>query len=248
MGTRLSFVLRRITALSIAIALLAAAAARGASPATAPSSAPSAADKSASAKWEKEIAAFEEADKTSPPPRGAIVFVGSSTIRLWKSLADDFAGYTVINRGFGGSELADSVYFADRMVIPYHPRMIVLFAGTNDINAGKSPQQVFSDYQSFVAKVRAALPDARIAYLSIAPCPSRWKQAEKQTEANHLIRDFAKAGTNLDYIEVWDQLLGPDGRPRADLYLADGLHPNAEGYKIRAATIRPHLGQRTTGN
>jgi lysophospholipase L1-like esterase len=172
------------------------------------------------------------------------LFVGSSTIRLWKTLDQDFAGYTVINRGFGGSELADSVYFADRIVTPSQPRMIVLFAGTNDINAGKSPQQVFADFQAFVAKVRTVLPDARIAYLSIAPCPSRWPQAEKQQEANHLIRDFAATQPNLDYIEVWNQLLGPDGEPRKDLYLADGLHPNREGYRIRAEAIRPFLAKR----
>jgi len=224
----------------IALALLGVAM-RSAAPATSSSSAPSATSQSSSAKWEKDIAAFEAADKQSAPPEGAVLFVGSSTIRLWKSLANDFAGYTVINRGFGGSELADSVYYADRIVIPYKPRMIVLFAGTNDLNAGKTPEQVFSDYQAFVAKVRAALPDVRIAYLSIAPCPSRWSQADKQMQTNHLIRDYAKAVKNLDYIEVWDQLLGPDGQPRKDLYLADGLHPNAEGYKIRAEAIRPFL-------
>jgi lysophospholipase L1-like esterase len=213
----------------------------GAAPSTAPSTSPSASDRSPSAKFEKEIAAFEAADKLSPPPKNAVLFVGSSTIRMWKTLAEDFADHKVINRGFGGSELADSVYFADRIVIPYHPRMVVVFAGTNDINAGKTPEQVFADYQAFVAKVRAALPDVRIAYLSIAPCPSRWSQADMQMKANHLIRDFSAAGASLDYIEVWDQLLGSDGKPRADLYLADGLHPNAEGYKIRAAAIRPYL-------
>jgi lysophospholipase L1-like esterase len=217
------------------VALLLALSLVGAAPSTTPS---------ASAKFEKEIAAFEAADRENPPAEDAVLFVGSSTFRLWKTLAKDFAPHAVINRGFGGSEVADSVYFADRIVIPNRPRMIVMFAGSNDINAGKSPEQVLADYQAFVAKVRAALPDVRIAYLSIAACPARWAQAEKQLEANHLIRDFARSGTNLDYIEVWDQLLGPDGKPRADLYLADGLHPNADGYKVRAAAIRPLLDQR----
>ena len=243
MGTGVSGVLRPMAVLMIALMLLVGAALVTAPP-TSPSSAPSPTTQSSSAKWENEIAAFEAADKQSAPPQGAVLFVGSSTIRLWKSLADDFAGYTVINRGFGGSELADSVYYADRIVIPYKPRMIVLFAGTNDLNAGKTPEQVFSDYQAFVTKVRAALPDVRIAYLSIAPCPSRWSQADKQMQTNHLIRDYASAGKNLDYIEVWNQLLGPDGQPRKDLYLADGLHPNAEGYKIRAEAIRSILGER----
>jgi lysophospholipase L1-like esterase len=160
---------------------------------------------------------------------------------MWETLGEDFKGIPVINRGFGGSELADSVHFAERIVIPYRPRMIVMFAGTNDINAGKSPERVFADYQAFVAKVRQALPGVRIAYLSIAPCPARWSQADKQRRANHLIRDFAAKGTHLDYIEVWDQLLGQDGQPRADLYLADGLHANRAGYQIRADAVRPYL-------
>ena len=198
--------------------------------------------KSPSQRWERDIRAFEAADKKSPPPQGAVLFIGSSTIRMWKSLAQDFPEYKVINRGFGGSELADSVYYADRIVIPYKPRLIVLFAGTNDINAGKSPQTVLADFKAFVVRVRADLPNTRIAYLSITPAPSRWSQADKQKEANRLIRDYvATDKKHLDYIDLWDQLLGPDGRPREDLYRPDRLHGNAAGYKIRAAVVRPHL-------
>jgi lysophospholipase L1-like esterase len=192
--------------------------------------------------FEKDIEAFEAADKKSPPPQGAVLFIGSSSIRMWKTLATDFPDQKVINRGFGGSELADSVYFADRIVIPYKPRLIVLFAGTNDINAGKSPQTVFADFKAFVAHVRAALPNTRIAYLSISPAPIRWSQADKQKEANRRIKDYiASEKNNLDYIDLWDQFLGPDGKPREDLFLHDRLHNNAAGYKIRAAAVRPHL-------
>lgn len=200
---------------------------------------------SPSDKWEKEIAAFEAADKVSPPPSGAIVFVGSSTIRMWTTLADDFPHHDVINRGFGGSELADSVHFADRIVIPYKPRLIVLFAGTNDINAGKTPERVLADFKEFVTKVRTALPDARIAYLSISPAPVRWSQANRQKEANGLIKDYMRSIENVDYIDGWDQFLGPDGKPREDLFLEDRLHSNAAGYKVRAEIVRPHLGEAT---
>lgn len=196
---------------------------------------------SPSTKFEKEIVAYEATDKTAPPPRGAILFIGSSTIRLWKSLATDYPEYDVINRGFGGSEIADSVYYADRIVIPYQPRLIVLNAGSNDISAGKSPEQVFADFKAFVGKVRAALPNVRIAYLAIQPAPVRWKQADKQREVNRLVREFTQSGDNMDYIEVWDQLLGADGTPDPKLYLADGLHGNDAAYKIRAAVVRPHL-------
>jgi lysophospholipase L1-like esterase len=117
----------------------------------------------------------------------------------------------------------------------------VLFAGSNDINAGKSPEQVAADFQAFVKKVRSALPDTRIAYLSISPAPSRWSQAEKQKEANRLIQKYIAANKNLDYIDLWDQFLDADGKPREDLFRADRLHNNAAGYKIRADVVRPHL-------
>lgn len=192
-------------------------------------------------KWEKEIRAYEEADRKSPPPQGAVLFIGSSTIRLWKTLPQDFSEYPVINRGFGGSEVADSVFYADRIVIPYKPRLIVIAAGGNDIAAGKTPERVFADFRAFVAKVRAALPDTRIAYMSLSPSPARWAQAEKHKQANRLIKEYVLSGGGLDYIEVWDQFLGPDGTPREDLFVADRLHNNAQGYKIRADVVRPHL-------
>ncbi len=196
---------------------------------------------SPSAKWDKEIQAFLKADRESPPPKGAILFIGASTTRRWKTLAEDFPEYQVINRGFGGSQTVDSVYYADRIVIPYKPRLIVLQTGGNDINAGKKAEQVLADFQAFVGKVRAELPDTRIAFTSLSPSPSRWAQAEEQKKANRLVQDYVRAGKNLDYIELWDQFLGSDGKPREDLFVEDRLHNNAEGYKIRAQVVRRHL-------
>ena len=197
--------------------------------------------RSPSEKWEKDIAAFEAADKIHPPPQAAVLFIGASSIRMWKTLAQDFPDQKVINRGFGGSEVADSVYFADRIVIPYKPRLIVLQAGSNDINSHKSPEQVLADFQAFVEKVRASLPDVRIAYLGINPAPVRWAQHEKQQKANQLIKAYVKAGKNLDFIDLWEVFLGPDGKPREDLFLKDRLHNNAAGYKIRVEVVGPHL-------
>lgn len=234
---------RNYSRLSLAfLAILWAAAAFAEPPVeTPPAAPPKPAAKSPHARWEKDIAAFEAADKKSPPPQGAVLFIGSSTIRLWTTLTTDFPDVKTINRGFGGSELADSVYYADRIVIPYKPRLIVLFAGTNDINAGVKPEKVADDFKAFVEKVRAALPDTRIAYLSISPAPIRWGQADQQKEANRLIKQYIDAGKNLDYIDEWDQFLGPDGKPREDLYRPDRLHSNAAGYKLRAEIVRPHL-------
>jgi lysophospholipase L1-like esterase len=192
-------------------------------------------------RWEKDIRAFEEADRTAMPQQGAILFVGASSTRLWKTLGHDFPDQKVINRGFGGSETSDLVHFIDRIVIPYKPRLIVVQEGGNDINGGKSPERVLADHKAFVAKVRAKLPDVRIVFTGINPSPLRWSQADRQREANRLLKEYAQSGDNLDFIELWDQFLGPDGQPRPDLFVADRLHNNADGYKVRAEAVRPHL-------
>jgi lysophospholipase L1-like esterase len=195
----------------------------------------------ASARFEKEIAAFEAADLKSPPPQDGILFVGDSGIRMWKTVAQDFPDQKVINRGFGGSMMADSVYFAERIVIPYKPHLIVIRAGGNDLTAGKTPEQLLSDFKTFVEKVREKLPDTRITVMSLNPNPARWSQAPKRLKANALLKEYVASGKNLDFIEIWDQFLGPDGAPRADLFIKDGLHNNAAGYKIMADVVRPHL-------
>jgi lysophospholipase L1-like esterase len=200
-----------------------------------------AADRSGSARWEPAIRAFEAADRKSPPPSGAVLFVGSSSIRLWKTLPADFPQYRVIDRGFGGSQIADCTAFADRIVIPYQPAAIILHAGSNDLAAGKSPERVFADYKAFIAKVRGALPETPIAFLAINPTPARWSQAAKQQEANRLIRDYVAGKKGLAFIDLWDALLGPDGRPRDDLHIRDHLHPNAAGYKIRTRLVTAYL-------
>jgi len=183
-------------------------------------------------RWEKEIAAFEAQDKTNPPPKGAILFIGSSSIRLWKTLAEDFPDLKVINRGFGGSEIADSVHFLDRMVIPYEPKRIVMYAGGNDINANKTPEQVARDFRAFVAKVHAKLPETKIAYISIAGNPARWAQVERVKRANELIREFTTTNKWLQFIDVFPHMLGEDGKPLPDIFVEDRLHMNEKGYAI----------------
>ena len=193
------------------------------------------------ATWESEIKAFENADKTNPPPKGAVLFIGSSSIRLWKTLAQDFPEHKVINRGFGGSQIMDSVNFVERIVVPYRPRIVVLYAGGNDINSGKSTQQVFADYQSFVTKVHAALPQTRIVYISIAPNPARWAQVEKVKAANQLIENYALQHPHLAFVNVFPHMLGEDGQPRPELFVEDRLHMNAQGYGLWTKILRPYL-------
>jgi lysophospholipase L1-like esterase len=192
-------------------------------------------------KWEKDIAAFEASDKTNPPPRGALLFIGSSSIRLWKTLPADFPEHKVVNRGFGGSEIADSVRFAERIVFPYQPSAIVMYAGGNDINAGHSPAQVLADFKAFVAKVRAKLPDTPVAYISIAPNPARWAQVDRVREANRLIAEFAGADPKLRFIDTFPHMLGEDGKPKPDIFSEDRLHMNAKGYELWTSILRPHL-------
>jgi lysophospholipase L1-like esterase len=198
-------------------------------------------EKSPSNKFEGEIKAFEEADKKSPPPEHAILFVGASGIKLWKTLEKDFPEHQVINRGFGGSQIADAIHFADRIVIPYKPKTILLQSGGNDINAGKSPEQVAEDFRIFVEKVRAKLPVVRILFMSLQPSPARWTQAEKQKQTNALIRKQIEAGKNMAYIDAYDAFLTADGKPREDLFVADKLHHNEAGYKIRTSLVMPFL-------
>lgn len=191
------------------------------------------------ARWEKDIAAFERADATNPPPRDGVEFIGSSTIARWKTLAQDFPGQPVFNRGFGGSEIADATHFAPRVIFPYAPRMIVFRAGGNDLWAGKPPEQVFADFKEFAAVVHAKLPATEIVYLAWSPTPSRWKQHAQEQELNRRIEGFVRQTPHLKYIETYDLPLGADGQPRPELFVADQLHFNAAGYKLLAARVRP---------
>jgi lysophospholipase L1-like esterase len=184
------------------------------------------------APFEKEIRAFEEADKEKMPPRGAALFVGSSSIRLWKTLEQDFPNLAVINRGFGGSTVRDSIGYADRIIVPYHPKRIVLYAGDNDVAQGMTAEQVFADYKELVAKVRQKLPDVRIDFIAIKPSIRRWAMVDRMREANRLVREYARGQKNLGYIDVFTPMLGDDGMPRKELFVEDGLHLSAKGYAL----------------
>jgi len=193
-------------------------------------------------KWEKEIVGIEAKDQAKPIGKGGIVFVGSSSIRLWSTLAEDFPKHRVVNHGFGGSMVSDSVQYADRLVTALEPRLVVMYAGGNDINAGKTPETVAADFHAFVDKVRAKLPDAEIMFISIAPNPARWKQIEQVKQANSLIADYCGKTPKLKFVDVFSSMLGPDGLPKPDIYRDDKLHMNPKGYEIWTGIIGPLLG------
>jgi lysophospholipase L1-like esterase len=195
------------------------------------------------AAWESSIRKFEAQDRLNPPPKDVIVFTGSSSITFWNTLERDMAPLPVINRGFGGSRINDVVYYADRIVIPYRPCAVVLFAGTNDI-AGSKPktaQEVFESFGAFVKIVHAALPQTPIYYISITPTPSRWKYWPIVREANRLIKAQTETDLRLHFIDLTGVILGPDGKPRRDLFRIDRLHPNQKGYAVWTAIIKPIL-------
>jgi acetyl esterase/lipase/lysophospholipase L1-like esterase len=191
--------------------------------------------------WEKEISAFEAADKTNPPPKNAVLFLGSSTIRLWKTLAQDFPKTPVINRGFGGSEIMDATHFAERLVFPYAPKQIIFRSGGNDLQGGKSAADVCNDFKAFVAKVHAKLPKTEIVFLAWNNSPSRWASAGRERALNQLVAEFAKTQKRVKYLDVSDLTLDANGQPRPELFVSDRLHFNAEGYRLLTERVRPVL-------
>lgn len=192
------------------------------------------------AEWENDMQRFAAEDVQSPPPRGGVVFTGSSSIRLWDTLAQDFPGVPVINRGFGGSELRDSTWYADRTIVPYAPRQILIYAGDNDLHSGRSPQQVRADFIAFVQRVRRDLPKAKIAYISTKPSPSRAQLLPAQREANALVQAEATR-LGVDYIDIFAPMLDAGGQPNEALFVEDRLHMNAAGYDIWQRVIAPYV-------
>ena len=183
------------------------------------------------AKWEETIADFEAKDTKSPPPRNPVLFVGSSSIRMW-DLPKSFPGATTMNRGFGGSEIADSTHFAERLIFAYQPRQIIFYAGDNDIANGLKATQVAADFGAFVKKVRARMPDVPIAYIAVKPSIARWKLWPVIQDANAAIRKECEKDATLTFIDIAPPMLGEDGKPKKELFLDDGLHLTAEGYAI----------------
>lgn len=239
--------MRRLLPAACFLALLACG--RASAPATSAGSSATAASPSRATapapipleRFASEIARFDSLDRAAPPAPGGIVFVGSSTFRLWTSLTDDFAGLPVVNRGFGGSTLPEALHYLQRTVIRYRPHTVVLYEGDNDIAAGRTPQQVADDYRTFVRAVHDSLPDAHIVFVAIKPSPSRWSLQPKMAEANRLVRAIVAADPRQAFVDVVTPMLGDDGRPRAVLYRSDSLHMTPAGYAIWRTVLAPYL-------
>ena len=191
-------------------------------------------------RFEAKVAAFEKEDQQSPSPAKPILFVGSSTIAIWKT-SDDYPGLPVLNRGIGASHISDVLYFYDRLVLRYHPKTIVFYSGDNDLANGKPPAQVAQDAKTFIDKVRHDLPQARLVFIAVKPSNARWNLIEQIRQTNQMIRKLVEAKSGDVFLDVESQVLGPDGKPRPELFRADGLHFSAKGYEMLNEAVRPYV-------
>ena len=192
-------------------------------------------------RWESTIQKFEADDKARPTAKGGIVFIGSSSIARWNNLAESFPDLSVVNRGFGGSELADSAKYASRVVVPHAPRIVVLYAGENDLNRGMTPEAISAEFVRFQDVIRTALAGTRIVVVGLKPSLQRWKLRDGMHETNRLIRARCEAGPSCVYVDPWPSMIGKDGTPKPELFVEDGLHLTPEGYKVWTQMLRPHL-------
>lgn len=198
--------------------------------------------------WEGAIRKFEKLDRRSPPPRGVIVFTGSSSIRFWKSLKEDMAPLPVVNRGFGGSQIHQVTHYVDRIVLTYQPRAVVFYAGENDmaglyLSRKKSPSDIREDFEAFCEKIHAALPDVPIYYISTKPPKRRLRLWPAMQEANRIVRECCASDKRLHYIDIVPAMLDAAGNPRRDLFKWDGIHLNEKGYAIWTSVVRPILAE-----
>ncbi|HRI21968.1 MAG TPA: SGNH/GDSL hydrolase family protein [Panacibacter sp.] len=192
--------------------------------------------------WD-EIQAFKKQDKIKPPPKNAILFVGSSSFRMWTDVQEAFPGYTIINRGFGGSSLPDVIRYMDDIIIPYKPKQIVIYCGDNDLAANDTvtAQTVADRFKTLITGIRKKLGNVPVAYVSIKPSPSRAMLIPKAMMANQLIENYLKHKNKTAFIDVYHAMVTPDNKPMPDIFKEDNLHMNAKGYAIWQKVIQPYL-------
>jgi lysophospholipase L1-like esterase len=193
---------------------------------------------SAHARWRVSLDTFTRADREHPPGSDGVLFVGSSTIRLWSQLALDFnQNPVIINRGFGGSTMRDCTALVHELVIQYRPREVLVYAGDNDLAEGRTPAEILDSFTRFVDRVRAGLPDTRIAFISIKPSPARIALLDRIRETNALIAGYVQTAPGVRFIDIFTPMLSADGFPRPELFRGDRLHLNDAGYRLWQAVI-----------
>ncbi len=194
--------------------------------------------------FEPEFRAFAQAESRVPLPRDPVLFYGSSSIRFWETLSEDFAGLPVVNRAFGGSTLRECVAEMERLVFPVEPRALVLYAGDNDLDQGAQPEEVRGHFEEFVTRIDDRLGLVPLVFISIKPSPARIGNLNGILRANALIRETLASWPQARFLDLASLMVEPgSGRPRADLFLADGLHLSAAAYRLWAAHVRASLSE-----
>ncbi|WP_020529725.1 GDSL-type esterase/lipase family protein [Flexithrix dorotheae] len=198
-------------------------------------------EQNASNKWEKAIQNFEEKDAQKMPEPGKILFIGSSSITIWKDIEEYFPGKKILNRGFGGSQTSDILTFKERLILPYKPSQVVIYVGENDIAANKSPKEAAKDGKTLIKWILKHFPESSVAYISLKPSLKRWELKDKMQETNTKMSKYASKKSQVDFINIWDVMLGENGEPLPNIFLKDGLHMNENGYALWKKEIEDYL-------
>jgi lysophospholipase L1-like esterase len=191
-------------------------------------------------RWEPQVAALEAAARTSLHQKGEVLFVGSSSIHRW-DLAASFPAVRTINQGIDGTELSDAVKYVDRLIVPFEPRVVVVYAGDNDIAGGRTSEEVVVQFERLTSRILSRLPQTRIVFIGLKPSLLRWSQVDRMRATNDKIRAFCTRDDRIAFVDVDGPMLGWDERPRRELFLDDGLHLSAEGYRLWTTLLRPFL-------
>lgn len=191
-------------------------------------------------RFSEDIQKFEQVDQRNLS-QGEILFVGSSSIRFWKTLQNDFPNHKVLNRGFGGSHMSDLLFYLDELVLKYKPKQVFIYEGDNDINDEESPKSILKETKIIVQKIHKALPDTEIVLLSAKPSIARWNYQKKYEKLNQLFKRYAKKKSYIQFVDVWNPMLNEQGKPITDIFIQDNLHMNAKGYQIWKKIIKPYL-------
>lgn len=191
--------------------------------------------------WKKAMDAFAAEDSLTVPDADLIVFTGSSSIRGWRSLEQDFPACNVLNRGFGGSRIADATYYFDELLTKHNPKQVVFYSGDNDVAAGYNPDMVLERFKAFAEKFKEKLPDAELLFLSIKPSLARWSMYGAMEKANKMIKRYAFWHKNVTFVDVSTKMLGADGTPIPELFIGDGLHMTPKGYALWTKILAPYL-------
>lgn len=191
-------------------------------------------------RFDGQIGQFTRYDAQNSFPEDAILFTGSSSIRIWKT-ADAFPGYPILNRGFGGSHISDALYFFDEVIGRYNPRLVIFYAGDNDVASGKSAEQVLADYQYLTTRVLALNDDVEMLFIPIKPSGSRWHLWEEMSRANAMVQSLSERNPRLHYVDFATPMLGPDGTPNESYLQDDRLHLTEKGYEVWNGVLAPEL-------